>query len=68
MRRREVNQLEEDIRNLKAMNLKAIAKQYEGMAQALRVIHTWADNDAQLCTLMPKRTVEICDKALRRFK
>ncbi len=66
-----MTQLEEDLKNLKAMNLKAIARQYQEMAGALRVIRTWAEFDPTghpgIC-LIPKNTARLCESALRRFK
>lgn len=63
------NQLQDDIRTLRETGHKAIAAQYERMAKALRIIHTWAVCDYGLgLTLTPKDTEELTEAALRRFE
>ena len=62
-------QEQDDIRQLKAGGHKAIAKQYEAMASALKVIHTWATCDEdEFKILNPGNVIPLCEKALRRFQ
>jgi len=65
------DQLADDIRTLRAANMRAIAKQYREMVSALRVIHTWAavDRDKfKIEWLIPEDVYKLADKVLRRFK
>jgi len=59
-------QEDDDITNLNAAGMKAIAKQYQNMASALRVIHTWASFGRM--ALSPKEITKLTEKALKRFE
>jgi hypothetical protein len=62
-----MDQLDEDISQLKSAGFWPIAKQYRDMATALRVISTWATfMDGR--ELVPKHTEKLCDKTLKRFR
>jgi len=56
----------DDISTLKAAGFKAIAKQYQTMLSALRVIDTWASKG--WVWLAPKETTKLIEKTLKRFE
>ncbi len=58
----------ENAPNTPGAGFKAIAKQYRRMARALRVIHTWASCHYDLGSLDPEDTINLCEKALKRFR
>lgn len=62
-----MNQLDDDIAMLKGAGFKALAKQYQAMASALRVIHVWAKFDDG-ALLIHSDTQKLCERALKRFR
>ena len=56
----------DDISLLNEAGMKAIAKQYQTMISALRIIHTWASFGH--IALSPKEITKLTGEALKRFE
>ena len=62
-----IDQLTDDVNHLHGGGNIALARQYRKMANALKVISTWASfQDGEALT--PNETFALCHKALSRFR